>query len=328
MGSLLQDIFFCLTASRPERELNQQLRARGLKEATRELIQEINALLPSASIATTFVLRELQFGAQDKTLPASFLKTCGFAPRSYAKLPSLLPEEQAILTKIDEKIDALIGYLRHDQEIQEVSIALIDQVMKQWSIGRYNPNPTPQENQQEPKQEPKRDTQPTPTQKAQEEPKKETQPTSEASEVDQRSASTIPKIPQEESDTIHYDKRAVYDLMEEYSDIISPIIIGTPPATQEEEQRIRLFKEHITQAAIEGISPHAIVLSCFYEHTPPHDQLLPPPLEAMNQEAINFLLSILESFNKQGFSPTFMAYMQEHRTLLESIIKNASSNQS
>ena len=116
-----------------------------------------------------------------------------------------------------------------------------------------------------------------------------------------------PKEPQ----PIYYDSQRVNALMEEYNDIIGDIITGKP--NEKEKKRIEEFKEHISKASIEGVSDHAIVLSCFYEHKEPYKQTLPIKASEMNENSLKFLQNILKGFEQQGFSDAFLVYEKENR---------------
>ncbi len=271
---LLTHLLACIKTTKEQRVFNEKIRKDGLEIAIKQFIKEINDKIPSKEIAMKFVLQELDLAQQEKSLPQAFISDSGFHPLEYEGTVERFRENDEDLLKIQTLFDEFLKKIR-EREINLVSIEILDGIMDQWKIGRYSPA---REREAELAPEPEREP-------------------------------TI--ITEEPKETIHYDANKVSELMEEYSDIIGDIITGTN--TPEKESRMEVFKNHISEAGMQGESDHALVLCCFYEHKEPYNTHLPIPLKEMSDLSLNFFRSIVKGFSQQGFSQPFIDYIDENK---------------
>jgi len=279
---LLTNLFACIRESKEERDFNTQLRKDGLTIAVSRCIQEINEIIPSKEVAIKFVLQELDFAQKEEEFPKEFILNSGFHQLEYKDALDRFQESEPELLKVQIKFDDFLRKIKNKEEMIQISIDILDHVMERWEIGKYSSaRRTPQE-------------------------REVTEPEPEI----QEEKPIIEEI-KEPKAVLQYDSNRVNQLMEEYSDIIGDIIIGTVNPT--EATRIEEFKEHISLASLEGQSDHALVLSCFYEHKEPYDDKLPIKISEMNDVALNFFRSIVKGFSQQGFSQAFLDYMEENR---------------
>ena len=273
----LFSLLTCFRTTKEEREFNKELRDKGLEIAIEQCLNKINQLISSEEIARKFILQELDFAQKEELLPQNFIINSGFNPVEYEGALEEFSENKEELLNLQILLENLLNKITQKEEIIYISIKVIDQVMKEWKIGKYK-----QINDEK----------------------------------------KIEKAVQEEipSAVIQYDVQKVNELMEEYSDIIGDIIMGT--TTPNEEERTEDFKNHISQAGIEGKSPHALILSCFYEHKKPYNQQLPISINQLDETALSFLKSILKGFSSQGFSPAFITYKENHPHEIYNLLKN------
>jgi hypothetical protein len=264
---LLMDLLACIKATKEEREFNKQLRKDGLKIAIKQYIEEINKRIPSKEIAIKFVLQELDFAQKEDILPLEFILNSGFHQLEYKDALDRFQENKIELLQIQTILDNFLRRVKNEKEIADISIEIIEQTMQRWEIGKYS--------------------------RARGKEKEE--------EVETPIEKSVKK-----PDIIEYDNNRINEIMEEYSDIIGDIIIGTK--NPEEEIRIKAFKEHISKATLEGHNPYALVLNCFYEHPEPSI-----PISEMDDNALKFLRTILKGFSKQGFSESFLDYMDKYK---------------
>jgi len=302
---LISDIFNCIGQTKEQREFNAKIREYGLAIAINKSLEEIHKSILSKEVAIKFVLQELDFANQENTLPQEFISNSGFHPLEYKDTLNRFKESEKELLKPQSIFDDLLRNIQNEEEVNTTSINIIEDIMSKWKVGRYAL--AREENEETVLQEKK--------------PKKEIKKKSDKAPIEIEKANTPTPEPikeekpiieePKEPQPIYYDSKRVNGLMEEYNDIIGDIITGK--ANEKEEKRIEEFKEHISKASIEGVSDHAIVLSCFYEHKKPYNQTLPIRASEMNNTSLKFLQNILKGFEQQGFSDTFLKYEKENR---------------
>ena len=274
---LLNNLLICIRKTREQREFDDQIRKNGLKIAVEQCIKDINDTITSREIAIKFVLQELDFAHKENILPKEFISNSGFHPLEYKDALDKFKENESQLLNIQTIFDNFLKKIR-DKEVANISIEILGQIMYRWKIGRYSSG---EERVSKPIKE----------------------------EIFAEQEKVIEEI--EEPKPNRYSSNRVNELMEEYSDIIGDIIMGVE--NPEKESRMDTFKNHISQAGIEGESDHAIVLCCFYQHKEPYNALLPIKISEMNEVSLNFFRSIVKGFSKQGFSQEFLDYTEENR---------------
>jgi len=280
---LLTCLLTCIQATKEEREFNEQLRKNGLEMAINQCSTKINETIPSQDIAVKFILQELDFSQKEDIFPQKFMLTSGFHKLEYEGTLEMFHKSKPQLLPIQAIFDDFLRKIKNEKEMVAIAIDILETVMYKWKVGKYSiEEPTNQE----------------------EIIKKEEEPPIEENIIIKE-----PKI--EKPRVLHYSKERVNELMEEYSDIIGDIIIGE--INPKDKLRIEAFKEHISRAGIEGKSPHALVLSCFYTHREPYSFQLPIAITQMDDESLKFFMSILKGFSKQGFSEPFLDYMDKYR---------------
>jgi hypothetical protein len=289
----------CIKATKEERRFNEELRKEGLKIAISRCAQEINKTIHSKEVAIKFVLQELDFAQKEEIFPKEFILNSGFHKLEYEDALNRFQESKVELFKIQTLFDDFLRKIKKEKEMVTVSINILEQIMQNWEIGKYSlargeseymkPKISP-----EPIEIPEEKIE-IPTENIETTPPKEERVEKEI----------------EEPKPIQYDSKRVNQLMEEYSDIIGDIIMGV--TNPNEEHRIEEFKEHISRAGVEGESPHALVLGCFYEHKEPYNTQLPIKMSEMSGTSLKFFMSILEGFAKQGYSQPFLVYMEKYR---------------
>ena len=275
---LITNLLACILATKEERQFNAQVRKDGLEIALNRCLDEINRKIPSTELAIKFVLQELDFGEKERILPPDFILNSGFHQLEYQDASNRFKESEVELRKIQTISDNFLRNIKNEKEMVESLTTIIEEVIYQWEIGKYSPARV----------------------------EEITEPKVEINEEKNIISEDI-----EEPKPIQYDSDRVNHLMEEYSDIIGDIIIGA--INSKEERRIEEFKEHISRAGVEGESPHALVLGCFYEHKEPYNTQLPIKMSEMSGTSLKFFMSILEGFAKQGYSQPFLAYMEKYR---------------
>jgi len=106
-----------------------------------------------------------------------------------------------------------------------------------------------------------------------------------------------------------YTEEKINSLMEEYSHIIEEVIRGK--IQPEHQNEVEIFKEHISLAAVEG-NNLSFVFCAFFE-TKPSFSSLPMPINMMDDKSKMFLIQILNTFAKKGFSDNLHDYFNKNR---------------
>jgi hypothetical protein len=293
---LLKNIFSSLRETKEERAFNEQLKKDGLSVAVARCTKEINEKIPSKELAIKFLLQELDFSRKEEAFPEEFIFNSGFHQLEYEGALDRFEESKEDLEKIQTLFDTFLEKIKNEKEMIDISITILDSVMREWKIGKYSLARVEEE-------EPSDD---------QESLEESTQKISlEARVEEEQIEEMVTPLP------LQYDTYRVNELMEEYSDIIGNIITGID--NSDEIERIEAFKGHISAAAQEGRSHYALVLSTFYEHGESYQRELPVSIGKMNDESLDFLMSILKRFAKKGFSQPFTSYMESHRDRVYSL---------
>ena len=295
---LLTYLLTCIQATKEEREFNEQLRKSGLKIAVKECSDKINKMIPSPDIAIKFILQELDFSHKEDVFSQEFMLNSGFDKLEYEGALEMFQENKTQLLEIQTIFDNFLRKIKNEKEMISISMHILETVMYKWKIGKHS---TEKQKKQKEKY------------RQQEEEKYKQQQEEEKGTIEEENKILYEQqIAQEPPKVLHqYSQKKVNALMEEYSDIIGDIIIGTN--NLKEKSRIEEFKEHISRAGVEGKSSHAIVLSCFYEHKEPYNAQLPIPINQMDATSVKFFMSILKGFSKQGFSQSFLNYMDKYQ---------------
>lgn len=287
MASLLS--FFnatldCIGRTKEQRAFEQKLYMNGLEREKTTIVQQINNSIASQSLATKFVLQELDVASQGDTFSQDFAKKSGFHSAQYLGALKSFEQDSQEIEKIQKIFLDFLNKITSEKIMSQTGMSILDGVMEYWEIGKYS-----EEGQA----------------LIHEEDSEKFLPIQEETETTS-SDDSEEEVPQERVKL--YTDEKVNDLMEKYSHIIEDIITGiiNPKHTEE----IALFEEEISLATEEG-NNLASVFCAFFEPKPVFSTL-PLPIINMDDKSKTFFIQILTTFEAKGFSKSLQNYLDDN----------------
>jgi len=316
----------CFRRTEEQRVFEERLFIKGLKKEQIKIVKKINQTIPSEELAVKFVLQELDAIRIGDMLNQDFTKKSGFHHAQYLGALEKFTEVQKELEKIQTILFPFLNKIANEKIMSQANREILDRVMEYWEIGKYseegklfveeeketpstiNPKTTNFSLKPYLKQIQKDVMHKLVTvdnkiqnlldsyalsQKRAKEEKEEEEPLKE----------------QQESKITIYTEEKINSLMEEYSHIIEEVITGK--IHPEHQNEVEVFKEHISLAAVEG-NNLSFVFCAFFE-TKSSFSTLPVPINMMDDKSKMFLIQILNTFAKKGFSDNLHDYFNQNR---------------
>jgi hypothetical protein len=296
--SFFKNILDNLKKTAEQRAFEERLIREGIELEIESVTKQINQEITVKEIAETFVLQELMMIAEEGSSNSqSFVRESGFTLENYRdNFANSLAKNSVDLNRIDQIFIPFLTKIYGEKLMIESSFKIIDNVMKSWKLGKYETQPSGSFSEEPQEVEELKDREV--------EEKIEALPQEDFSEIDKLIDVAHNEL-QEEIDYPPYTPERVNSLMEEYSDIIENIIRGEE--NEIDAFRVDEFKQHMERGQIEE-DVHAIVFCCFFNSK---RGLEPTPLAEMSVDSWVFLIQIVDTFSRLGFSKFFVDYLEK-----------------
>jgi hypothetical protein len=119
----------------------KQVRKDGVPHAAKRIAALMNEKIDSIELARQFVLEELDAARQGDIYAVNFVKTSGFSPTAYtgAIEKTRWVGEESRLEHIQLFMRCFTNKLSDMDLMTKLSIAIVDEIMKTWKLGKYAP---------------------------------------------------------------------------------------------------------------------------------------------------------------------------------------------
>ncbi|RUM71436.1 MAG: hypothetical protein DSZ07_00475 [Sulfurovum sp.] len=324
--------FHCLRRTEEQRVFEERLFIEGLQREELKIVEKINQTIPSEELAVKFVLQELDAIRIGDMLNQDFTKKSGFHHAQYLGALEKFGEVEEELDKIQIILFSFLNKIANEKIMFQTNREILDRVMEYWEIGKYS-----EEGKLfiEEEQETPLTINPKTTnfslkpylKKIQKDVMNKLVTVDEKiqnlldsyalsqkrlnEEKEEKKENQVLKEEQESKNTI-YTEEKINSLMEEYSHIIEDVITGK--IQPEHQNEVEIFKEHISLAAVEG-NNLSFVFCAFFE-TKSSFSNLPVPINMMDDKSKMFLIQILNTFAKKGFSENLHDYFNKNRDVV------------
>lgn len=123
-------------------DINSFIKNHGLENTAKVIVHKLNSRIKDRNMATKIVLEELDAASQGDEYSINFVKHSGFEEYEYRnqmlKIDNNVDEEE--VEKIEFYFRKLISPIRSKTIFRDISLSIVDNLMKEWCIGKYRTN--------------------------------------------------------------------------------------------------------------------------------------------------------------------------------------------
>lgn len=273
---LFDNLFRNNTKTKEEILFEQQVISDGIEVAGVRVANIISEKITSKGLALQFVLEELDAARQGNDYSINFVNNSGFNKNEYigAMNKTKWSGDESELEHLQLYLRMLLKSISSTDLRVELSIEVVDNIMKKWNLGKY-----------------KNDT--------------------NSHFLNQELQNILNKL--------DYNDEKVEQLIKQYSDILPNLIMGR--AYPNDIQRMNEFAEHMALASLQG-NYKAISYSCFVKHSDILSNYLPIPFDKMDNQTLEFLITLLHNNGQMGFSNSLKRYLQNSKETVKRLASN------
>jgi len=140
--TILKSIF--AKRSKEDIEIEKQVKKNGVRLTAKQIAEEVNKKISSKELARQFILEELDSARQGNSIAQNFVKNSGFKPYEYlgASNRTKWEGEESELEYLQLFVRLFTSKIREPDLMIELSIRVLDEIMKIWELGKYKVNNT------------------------------------------------------------------------------------------------------------------------------------------------------------------------------------------